>query len=1011
MNPKTHKINSKQIPQNSKYYNEGEIPSIIKNENSFTVLSLNAQSLLSKLDQIKIYIKSLQEKQFMFDAICIQETWINPKLDKSLLNLCGYNLIMQERSCGDHGGLAIYLKADIKYNEINIPVKYHDIWECQLIEINTHTKHKILLANIYRPPRNLADNVKNFMEDIEFFISSIDANCSTILTGDFNLNLLNLGKNHTVDAFFEMMISYSLNPFINMPTRICGSNSSLIDNFYCKFLNPEIHITTGIINSGISDHCPYFLSLINETKRSKIPKLIAIYPCYDKAITDLKLELSQTNLLEKLDLTQNANPNLAYDTFHELIMNAINRHLSIKMVHFNKKYHKVTNWITYGLIKSINHRDKLYAKLKKTNTNCKTFETQKQNLKVYNNILKQAIKQAKLQYYTDRFQKYKNDMKQTWKTINEVLKRSPKQNKVPDMILKGTQQIDNKLDIANCFNSYFVNMAKELTKNNDNIISEDINIYLNDPTLTQFKFQQISTQDIIDIITDMKPKTSRDAYNLSSKIMKDIKLEIGEPLKILINQSLITGIYPERLKLAKISPIHKKNDIKHIENYRPISLLPIFSKIYEKVVHKQLQNYFEINNLFNQNQYGFRKNHSTELAIAQITDNILWEIENKQTPLSIFLDLTKAFDSIDHEIMLSKLKYYGIKNTELNFFKSYLSNREQYVDLDGTKSNKEIITTGVPQGSILGPLLFIIYINDITAAINKFKVIIYADDITLSTSYQPNDKSDILKDEFIELVSWFKTNKLTINYQKTKFMIFHSKQTKLLPPKIMIDGNQIEHVSSFNYLGITLDTNLSYNIHIESIKTSIARTMGSLNSIKRIIPPRILKQIYLTLIQPKILYGLVIWGHNAHKLHRLQKRAVRIITCSKYNAHTDPLFKELNILKITDLYNLQICKLFYKITNGYIPIYFKQLYSNSIMPPHQYNFRTMNRLPVTFCRLSQTQNCTKIKIAKTINNLQQAVFEKNYTHSLKGFACYYTTHTLDTYNTVCSIQNCYICNS
>ena len=192
----------------------------------------------------------------------------------------------------------------------------------------------------------------------------------------------------------------------------------------------------------------------------------------------------------------------------------------------------------------------------------------------------------------------------------------------------------------------------------------------------------------------------------------------------------------------------------------------------------------------------------------------------------------------------------------------------------------------------------------------------------------------------------------------------------------MIDGNQIEHVSSFNYLGITLDTNLSYNIHIESIKTSIARTMGSLNCIKRIIPPRILKQIYLTLIQPKILYGLVIWGHNAHKLHRLQKRAVRIITCSKYNAHTDPLFKELNILKITDLYNLQICKLFYKITNGYIPIYFKQLYSNSIMPPHQYSFRTMNCLPVTFCRLSQTQNCTKIKIAKTINNLQQAVFEK-----------------------------------
>ena len=327
-------------------------------------------------------------------------------------------------------------------------------------------------------------------------------------------------------------------------------------------------------------------------------------------------------------------------------------------------------------------------------------------------------------------------------------------------------------------------------------------------------FSQISEEAVMEVLNNLKQKLSCGHDGISSRLLKASKNVICLPLTLIINQTLTSGIFPDTLKIAKIIPLFKKGDRNLLENYRPISILPAISNIFERIMFNQIHSHFSTHNLFYSGQYGFRVNHSTQLAALELIDRITQDLDQGNTPITIFMDLSKAFDTLNHDILIYKLKAYGLSETALKLMQSYLTNRKQYVEINNTQSTKNDITVGVPQGSILGPLLFIIYINDIIHSSTVFKFIIFADDTTLYTTLDTQENiNDILNDELVQINNWLKVNKLSVNVAKTKAMLFHMPQKQIHNPRLTIAGSNIEFIDNFNFLGITINKHQNWTKH------------------------------------------------------------------------------------------------------------------------------------------------------------------------------------------------------
>lgn len=547
-------------------------------------------------------------------------------------------------------------------------------------------------------------------------------------------------------------------------------------------------------------------------------------------------------------------------------------------------------------------------------------------------------------------------------------------------------------------------------------------VYLTKNISTNFRFTNVTLYDIKSIIKNFDPKTSVGHDGISMKVIKLLDSNILEPLTLNINQSLTTGIFPDDLKIAKVLPIYKKDDDTLFDNYRPISLLPAISKLFERIVYNQLYNYFVLNKLLYYSQHGFRKLHSTETATLEFVDKIIQHLDSGNIPVAIFIDLSKAFDTIDHQILLYKLQYYGVSGTALNWFRSYLSNRSQYVQFEDVSSSKHNLSTGVPQGSILGPLLFIIYVNDICFASEKFKAILYADDTSIESplcnfNFSPSATEDILSDsintELNIINNWFTVNKLSLNSKKTKYMIFHFPQLRLnhLPDiKLKIGNSEIEKCSQFNFLGITLDETLSWRPHVTSIGNKISRTIGTLKKLSNMLPMETLLTIYNSLILPSTYYGALAWGFHPDRIFKLQKKAVRVITKSKYNVHTTNLFRALNILKIHDIVKYKSFLFYNRYTHDLVPEYFLNMFE-AHYHHHSYYTRFGNQPHNPSPNRVSSNKCIRYYIPTLLSDAPPSITDKIYTHSYEGFSKYVKKYFLQTYEAQCTNPNCYICNN
>ena len=427
--------------------------------------------------------------------------------------------------------------------------------------------------------------------------------------------------------------------------------------------------------------------------------------------------------------------------------------------------------MTNGILKSINMKDKMYKIVIQSDQQDENlYQALKNEFKIYRATLRRSIREAKRLYYFRIFNTFKNDIKKTWSIINDGLKHKVNDQLINKFVVENRTICDPD-EIANEFNNYFINIGHNLSMHiNTNCSYTD---YLGAQHETRFKFHTVDNEHVTNIINKLKNKSSCGHDSISNKLIKRSKEALVEPITILINQMLQTGQFPNELKLSKVKPLFKSGDSSKFSNYLPISLLPSISKIYEYVLFYQLFDYFTINKLFCMHQYGFRPGHSTELAALKLVDHLTKEVDRRNVPINIYIDLSKAFDTLDHTILLDKLSYYGISQFENELFFNYLSERFQYVEYKGSKSESKLISTGVPQGSILGPLLFLIYINDLPMASNMFNMMMYFDDTTLYCNLSQHIHEFEINSELVKVKEWLSSNKLSLIVSKTTLNYYY----------------------------------------------------------------------------------------------------------------------------------------------------------------------------------------------------------------------------------------------
>jgi len=411
---------------------------------------------------------------------------------------------------------------------------------------------------------------------------------------------------------------------------------------------------------------------------------------------------------------------------------------------------------------------------------------------------------------------------------------------------------------------------------------------------------------------------------------------IAIPLADIINCSFNTGTFPEALKIAKVIPIYKKGERDNLTNYRPISILPYFSKLFEKIMYARLYDFTIKTNLLFPSQHGFQSGHSPYMSLLSMQDEISNAIERNEYSLGIFFDLAKAFDTVNHNILLSKLNNYGIRGLQLSWFSSYLDRRQQCVESNGKRSTLKIVQHGVPQGSNLGPLLFLLYINDLPSVSSQLFFILFADDTNIFYSHKCLDTLfQIVNDELAHIADWFSANKLSLNLDKTNYILFKSHR-KTIPPgqyELNINGTTISEVSSAKFLGVYVDCHLTWEKHIASIASKISRNIGVMARTAYILPRSIRIKLYYSLIYPYISYCNIIWSstYNSRlcRLVTLQKRVVRLIMGVPYGSHTSPIFRFLGILKIDQVGFYQIGEFMFRFNRNLLPSIFRNFFELS----------------------------------------------------------------------------------
>ena len=533
-----------------------------------------------------------------------------------------------------------------------------------------------------------------------------------------------------------------------------------------------------------------------------------------------------------------------------------------------------------------------------------------------------------------------------------------------------------------------MNVGPDLAVHIKKPVNVSIRDYLPDSNANTMFLNPVTETEIISLVGAFGHKTSLDCLGVNMSLIKKVIVPIAKPLTHICNMSFNDGIFPDMMKIAKVVPLFKSGKNNIFTNYRPVSLLPQFSKILEKLFNKRLDSFLNKFNILSENQYGFRENRSTSLALMELVEDLTKSLDQHKHTIGVFIDLKKAFDTIDHKILLDKLHHYGLRGTASNWIKSYLENRKQYVKFDNVESDYMDVKCGVPQGSILGPKLFILYINDLCRVSKCLKFILFADDTNIFCSGEDlNSLSKMVTNELDKLKDWFDVNRLSLNISKTNYMIF-SNRLKNTDLKIEICNTSINRVNVTRFLGVLIDDRLTWKRQISYVNSKVSKSMFLLNRAKHVLNYDALLTLYNCIVLPYLTYCCELWGSTYKSRLRstiiLQKKIIRIIHGAKYRDHTSVFFYESKLLKLNELISLNVSIIMYKAYHHMLPLNLQALFSKKAYEADKMATRQINKFNLPLCRTTLKQMCITVQGVKLWNSLSEDIFIKTKTiHSFK----------------------------